>query len=327
MAVGTLSVSSSKDQGLRPVDLRRDLRAIARLMEICFSDTLDQNGRGAVREMEQLSHSGPLLWLIGAMAPQWQMGFVWLENGYVVGNVSTQMSEYDRGTWLIANVAVHPDFRRRGIATALTKAALDLSSRSRAHRTLLQVHQHNATAFNLYHALGFNPVTTRSTWERASVLEPPQPAAADYDLRPARRDEWEGDFNLAAQYRPAGFNWLRPLRQDDWRPSYWRSFQQFISGIRHEHWLAVSKPDGQLAGACYLLTGQGSHDEIDLLVSPGHQGRLERPLLALGLRRLGRRPWSLRIDHPTPDPSAEEVFMEFGFRRLQTLIWMERFFQ
>lgn len=326
MAAGTLSVSS-KNQGLRPVDLRRDLREIAGLMEICFSDTLDQNGRGAVREMEALSNSGPLLWLIGAMAPQWQMGYVWLEDGRLVGNVSTQMSEHDRGTWLIANVAVHPDYRRRGIATALTKAALDLAGVNRARRALLQVHQHNTTAFDLYRALDFTTVTTRSTWERVSSLEPPQSEAARYDIRRARSEEWTRDYNFVARHRPAGFNWLRPLRQADWRPSIWRSVQQFLAGMRHEHWLALDALTGQLAGAYYLLTGRGNYDELDLLVSPEHQGRLERPLLAAGLRRLGRRPWAVRIDHPSPDPAAEPLLQEFGFRRLQTLIWMERIFQ
>jgi GNAT superfamily N-acetyltransferase len=326
VSAGTLPLTATKNPNLRPVDLRRDLRGIAGLMDVCFSDTLDQNGRGAVREMEALSHSGPLLWLLGSMSPNWQLGFVWIENGKVVGNVSTQMAEYDKRTWLIANVAVHPDQRRQGIATALTAAATDLALQNNAQRVLLQVHQHNTTAFNLYRNLGFEVVTTRTTWERVSVLEPSSLALPGFDIRPARHEEWESDFNFVARHRPAGFSWLRPLRRADWQPSFWRSFSNFLSGARNEHWLAVDTIAHKLAGAFYLSAGLNATDDLTLLIRPEWQGRLERPLLSAALRRLGRRPWSVRVDHPTPDEPAESALQEFGFRKLQTLVWMERKF-
>lgn len=326
MAAGSIPLSTSKNQGLRPVDLRRDLRQIAALMDICFGDTLDQSGRGAVREMEILSRSGPLLWFLGTMTPSWQLGFVWFEDGKLVGNVSTQMAEYDRYTWLVANVAVHPDYRHRGIATALTAAALDLARQNNAHRTLLQVHQHNTTAFNLYRALGFDVVTTRSTWERLSLLEPPSVALPNIEMRPARREEWQTDFNFVAQNRPAGFSWLRPLRKGDWRPSFWRTLSHFFMGVRDDHWLAWDTLKGEVAGAFYINTGVSTTDDIHLVVASPWQGRLERPLLAAALHRLGRRPWAVRVDHPTPDAAFETALQEFGFRRLQTLIWMERKF-
>lgn len=327
MAAGTIPLASATDSQLRPVDLRRDLRQIAGLMDTCFGDTLDQGGRGAVREMESLSRNAPMLWLIGAMVPQWQLGFVWVENGRVVGNISTQMSEFDRGTWLIANVAVHPDYRRRGIATALTEAALNLAASNQARRVQLQVHQRNTTAYNMYLHLGFQRVTARVTWERAGVFEPAPAQVPGCDLRPARRDEWESDFNFVAQQRPAGFSWLRPLRKRDWQPSLWRSVQRFVTGTREEHWLAIDQAGGRLAGAFYLATGFGANDDLSLIVHPDWQGRLERPLLAAALRRLGRRPWTVRADHPTPDAPAEAAFQEFGFRQLQTLVWMDRNFR
>ena len=323
MSVGIFPLkSSTSTPGLRPVDVRRDLAQIAALMDLCFGDTMDQHGRGAVREMEALSRTGPLLWFLGAMTPAWQLGFVWIENGKVIGNVSTQMSEYDKRTWLIANVAVHPDYRRRGIATALTEAALQLAQKSGGRRVLLQVHQHNTGAYTLYHDLGFTTVTTRTTWERVSVSDPPKISLPDIELRPARKDEWETDFAFARQLRPAGFNWLRPLRKADWRPSLWRTLGNFLSGARDEHWLALC--ENQLVGAFYIEAGLSATDQIHFFVLPDWQGRLERPLLSAALRRLGRRPWSTRIEHPTPDDPVEAALKEFGFRTLQTLIWMQK---
>jgi len=326
MAAGSIPLTSTKNQGLRPVDLRRDLRQIASLMDICFGDSMDQNSRGAVREMEVLSRSGPLLWFLGSMTPNWQLGYVWVEDGKIVGNVSTQMAEFDRYTWLIANVAVHPDYRRRGIATALTAAATDLASQNNARRALLQVHQHNTTAYNLYSNLGFNVVTTRSTWERVSLLEPPSAPLTGLDLRPARREDWQTDFNFVARFRSTGFSWLRPLRKADWRPSFWRALSNFLTGVRDDHWLAWDKATNQIAAAFYISTGLSTTDDINLVVGSDWQGRVERPLLAAALHRLGRRPWTIRLDHPTPDAAFEAAFQEFGFRRLQTLVWMERKF-
>jgi GNAT superfamily N-acetyltransferase len=326
MSAGTLPLQSSPNQGLRPVNIRRDLAQIASLMDMCFGDTLDLNGRGAVREMEALSHSGPLLWLLGAVVPQWQWGFVWVENGKVIGNVSTQMSEFDRFTWLIANVAVHPDYRRRGIGTALTQAAMRLAEEHNARRAMLQVHQNNTVALNIYGALDFHIVTVRTTWERVSVLEPPSIAVAGLELRPARREEWQADFAYVKRLRPAGFNWLRPLRKADWRPSFWRTLSHFLVGTRNEHWLAADPASGQIAGAFYVETGFGVTDQVNVIVSPEWLGRLERPLFSAALRRLGRRPWAVRVDHPAGDEAAETALTEFGFRSLQTLVWMQRNF-
>lgn len=297
---------------------------MAGLMDLCFGDSLDQHGRGAVREMEALSRSGPLLWFLGSVTPNWQLGFVWVENGKLVGNVSTQMSEYDKHTWLIANVAVHPDYRRRGFATALTTAAVELAQQNNARRVLLQVHQHNTDAFTLYRDLGFDVITTRSTWERVSVLEPVSLTVPDVEVRPARREEWESDYNFVALQRPAGFNWLHPLRKEDWRPSFWRSLSNFLVGARDEHWLAIDHSTRKLAGAFYIAAGFAATDDLNFVIRPEWQGRLERPLLATALRRLGRRPWAVRVDHPTPDDAAESALQEFGFRKLQTLVWMER---
>ncbi|MEK7276500.1 MAG: hypothetical protein AAB427_04050, partial [Chloroflexota bacterium] len=62
MTATTASIISKAD-GLRALDLRRDLGGVAALMELCFGDTLDGAGWGAVREMQRLSRAGPLLWV------------------------------------------------------------------------------------------------------------------------------------------------------------------------------------------------------------------------------------------------------------------------
>ena len=128
--------------GLQPVDLSRHLGGIAALIELCFGAELDASGRGFLREMQFLSRTGPALRVLqGVLLGQqpWNLGFVWVEGGRVVGSVSTQPTRARARTWLVANVAVHPEFRRHGIALALMRATLDLVRSQGGQETILQV--------------------------------------------------------------------------------------------------------------------------------------------------------------------------------------------
>ena len=153
---------SPTSSGLRPVNLRTDLVPLADLIELAFADTMDSSGRAAVREMRSLSHLGPGLSVLLGMNDLAQgvgLGFVWIENGRLVGNTSIYPANLPGGsTWIIANVAVHPDYRGRGIARQLVQASLDMirrRSRSRQVSAVLQVEADNAVAFHLYQRLGF----------------------------------------------------------------------------------------------------------------------------------------------------------------------------
>ena len=100
--------------GLRPMDLRRDLGEVATLIETCFAPTLDAAGHAAIQEMRMVSRAGPLLWVLaraGNLLPGLSQGFVWLEGGRIVGNVSVAPAGQAR-TYVIANVAVDPAYRR-----------------------------------------------------------------------------------------------------------------------------------------------------------------------------------------------------------------------
>lgn len=61
----------------------------------------------------------------------------------------------------INNIAVHPRFRRQGIATRLLNAAFDLARKRGARRALLEVRASNTTAQALYQRLGFRVVGRR----------------------------------------------------------------------------------------------------------------------------------------------------------------------
>jgi ribosomal protein S18 acetylase RimI-like enzyme len=316
--------------GLQPVDLGRHLGGIASLIELCFGAELDAGGRGLLREMQFLSRTGPALRLLqGVMLGQqpWNLGFVWVEGGRVIGSVCTQPAAARSKTWLVANVAVHPDFRRHGIAMALMRATLDLIRSQGGNEAILQVDDDNLPAVTLYRHLGFARVTTRTTWVRAGYTTPPAFQASPFDVRLRAAGEWADQLVLAALVRPEGLEWAQPLNGSVFRPGLRKTIEQFFSARTDEHWvvtdpLVPAAGATGLAGSLVISGGVADGDRLTLLVHPRYAGRLERPLLVRGLRRLGQRPWPVRAEYNADDDSAAAIFADLGFQTRRVLRWM-----
>lgn len=66
----------------------------------------------------------------------------------------------------IATIAVHPDFRRRGIAEKVLLVALERSLERGARQAMLEVRAGNQAARNLYHRFGFEVVGRRLRYYR-----------------------------------------------------------------------------------------------------------------------------------------------------------------
>lgn len=311
--------------GLQPVDLSRHLGGIAELIELCFSADLDAGGRGLIREMKLLSHAGPALRVLQVLTlgrQPWNLGFVWVEDGRVIGSVSTQRAAPRSGTWLLANVAVHPSHRRRGIAQALMRATLDLVRSQGGREAILQVDDDNLAAVALYRGLGFTRLTTQITWERPAHLPPPEFIPSTFDIRLRAPHEWQQQFALAALVRPEGVVWPRPLSPGDFRSGPLKRLDHALSGRAEEHWVAHLGRTPLLAGSLSLHFNTPEGDRLLLLVHPQYQGQVERPLLVRGLRRLGRRAWSARLEHNADDEAASQALKGLGFRERRVLRWM-----
>ena len=138
--------------GVRPVNLRTDLRPLADLIELVFADSMDSSGRSAIREMRYLSGLGYGLKLIARLnelALGISLGFVYVSDGKLVGNVSVYPASYPAGfgeTWILANVGVHPDYQGRGMAQELMRASLEMIRWRGAGRVILQVNYQNEAA-------------------------------------------------------------------------------------------------------------------------------------------------------------------------------------
>ncbi len=115
-----------------------------------------------MREMRALGWLlGPLFWLTNTMhfpLAETYDGFVWMEAGKIVGNVTVHRRYGEKKGWFISNLAVHPDYRRRGIARGLVSAGVQMAQQRGAPRISLEVRADNTAARALYAGLGFTEV-------------------------------------------------------------------------------------------------------------------------------------------------------------------------
>ncbi len=79
--------------GLRPLDASRDLKDVADLVADAFREDMDASGERAVHDMRRASRWAFLVgWMDHFALPGEGIapGFVWIEDGHVVGNLSVR---------------------------------------------------------------------------------------------------------------------------------------------------------------------------------------------------------------------------------------------
>ena len=118
-----------------------------------------------VAELERICFADP--WSEKSVASEldnkWALWFVALEEDKVAGYIGSQTSIDETD---VMNVAVHPDFRRRGIAETLINALVTELKNRGSHALMLEVRSSNAPAITLYEKLGFVQVGCRKNYYR-----------------------------------------------------------------------------------------------------------------------------------------------------------------
>ena len=116
-----------------------------------------------VAQLEQLCFADP--WseksIASELTSKWSYWLVAVEDDRVVGYIGSQ-SSIDESD--VMNVAVHPDYRRKGIAEKLINHLVEELKNRGSHALLLEVRASNAPAIALYEKLGFTQVGCRKNY-------------------------------------------------------------------------------------------------------------------------------------------------------------------
>jgi len=257
MTAAVLLSRKQIEHGLRRTDPSRDLAVVGELMQEAFGPELDASGRRMVREMKRYGRYGWLGWILARiMIPTaaFPRGYVWVEDGHVVGNAHTLRVPGFSRRWVIANVAVAKAYQRRGIATRLVEACIGDIRRQGAEEIILQVREKNEGARRLYEQLQFTIASTRTDWlcpQDGSYAPLPQ---TPY-IRPRRHGEWHQQVELARLQYPEGLVWPLPSIESFYKPnalgldfrSHWVWVEQermlasisLVSGMNMNEWFVV----------------------------------------------------------------------------------------
>ncbi len=320
MAAISIPILAEKPQ-LRSLNVLRDLPAVADLVETCFSDTMDSEGRRYLQQMRSAGKDNQFLrWATTAVdtASMPLSGYVWEEKGEIVGNVSLIPYRHSgRKYYLIANVAVRPDQRRRGIGRALTMAAMQHARSRRADEIWLHVRDDNPGAISLYQGLGFRERMRRTAWQ-ARTDPGVNAEAPGISLAARYAGDWPRQEGWLQRLYPQAMTWYQPIPWLSLRPGLWPSVYRFFVDLDIRHWTAFS--GGRLTGTLTWQPVSGSADRLWAAVPPQEaDGALTALLLHARRSLTGRQ--ALGLDFPAGDYAA--AIEAAGFRRFRTLLWMQ----
>ncbi len=307
---------------IRKVNVRQDLLDIADLIEVCFASTLDDDGREYLRQLRWTARDiNYLAWLQGAAeriaTPLY--GFVWEEQGRIIGNLSLiPLNRRGHLVYLIANVAVLPEYRKHGIGRELTQTALQHLRQNNVEEAWLQVRDDNPGAHHLYQSLGFKECARRTTW--VSNGSPPLDRFLPYGvtIRKRKMQEWDQQYAWLRATYPPEITWNLPLRIGRLNPSPVNQLLHWLKGELQENWAAHQ--GDQPIGFLTWEPMRASSDSFWIGAAPAEEEVALQALLPYARSMLAarRRPFSVNY----PAGKASEAFFRSGFSHHQTLIWM-----
>ena len=313
------------------MNMFRDLPAVADLIELCFADTMDNDGQRYIADMRRASRDDGFLKWASHMTETASLpltGFVWEEDGRIVGNASLiPFRDKGRRIYLIANIAVHPDFRRQGIARTLTRRAMKHGWSKKATALWLHVRDDNPGAIKLYNDLGFQEIARRTTWVAKPDPHIFQPSS---EIQVVSRHPrfWSQQQDWLRRLHPDSLNWYHHFNPNSLRPGLLNWLYMLFVDMNIKQWAAVRR-DKLLATLSWAPYG-GRSEGLILATPPATQTSYAKddatPVsealtqLLIHARRMLSNYTRLSIEHPAGEMT--EAFLASGFAERRTLLWM-----
>jgi GNAT superfamily N-acetyltransferase len=316
---------SAPARGLRPINSMRDLIGITTLVERAFATDMDESGRAHMREMRWL---GTLFgWMDGLASPGQGLmpGYVWLEDGHIVGNVTVRkLSTFGHG-WMIGNVAVAPEWRGRGIARQMMDAAVELVRHNHGEWIALQVRTDNDVARQLYESLGFVDTGEMVHLEcrQPGDYRTTQPAPiTNGHLRPARSSDMDQLYTLAQSFVPDSVRWAEPVFRSSFEVGLERQLADWFTGEQHI-WRAAESIDHLCGAALLEVKRRKRWARLHLWIVPTHAGEYEEVLIDSVLAEVHHPIDLVAARLPGDAMGGRVALLKRGFREVRALTSMK----
>lgn len=311
--------TQTQHENLRPLNILRDLPAVADLIEQCFSETMDSEGRRYVQDMRKAGNDNSFIKWANRIADSTSLpltGYIWEEDNQIVGNISVVPFRHrGKKLYLIANVAVHPTYRRKGIARALTERALGHIREKNVKEVWLHVRSDNPKAILLYTKLGFKEYARRTTWQTiAGNFE-----VTHQDIQIAKRHPnfWHTQRLWLTRLYPDVLAWHQTWNFNSLRPGFWNWLYLLFADVNVRQWVALKNNELQAALA-YIPHGRGE----SLFIAAGERSdpKAVTAVLIQARKELLHYYPKMTLEFPISD--FDSAIQAAGFQQIRTLIWM-----
>ena len=324
----TVPIKVEQHPHVRPLNVLRDLSAVADLIELCFSSTMDNEGQRYLSDMRRASRDDGFLHWASRVTETTSLpltGYVWEQDGRIIGNASLiPFRDRGRRVYLIANVAVHPDYRRRGIAQVLTQRCMKHAQAKKTSAIWLHVRDDNLGAIKLYTNLGFQEISRRTTWYARTDLYPPTMDNDDIEIVPRHARFWSLQQDWLRRLYPDTLSWYHSWNFTPLRPGLANWLYLLFIDYNIKQWAAI-RGDALLATLTWMPHG-GRSESLYAATHPASNGEngmhVEEALMQLLIyaRRALSTHTRLTLDFPAGEMS--DAITAAGFKPRRTLIWM-----
>jgi len=309
----------------RPMNPFRDWGGVAHLMRIAFQSEVSASSLPLLPDwpwLRWLNGALGVVEAVGVETPEQMFGHVSEGPHQIVGNATIGLFNAASSAWLLSNVAVHPSYRRRGIARALVETAIKEARRHGGKYLTLQVQNTNGEARRLYESLGFRTLEQVSEFVGVHA-QGARPAAGDVTLAQPTPVQWTTVQSLVAAHLPPALQTYRHALAGKFQVAYRRSVLdavgELLRGIQQIHWCLLRNAEvvGGLVVQAQLSWG---HHRAAVFVQPSARGQAEA-LLSAHVTQHIQRYASRRVSYLFPSSHVElgEQLRQHGLREVRTL--------
>lgn len=316
---------------LRPFNLPADISLMVDLIPPSFQypenpewSIQADEAEGMVDSMRGIRRIWPVIRLIQWVSPPMRdilRGYVWEEDGKPVG-LTNVLRVGATDCWMIANVSVLPEYRRRGIARKLVEASMEYARSRGAKSIVLDVIAGNVPAYTLYEKLGFEHYSGQVNLSfEGNAPADNLPLSAGYEIVPSPSSHWRPRYELARRITPEEERKYMPVEEGRFRqPAVLRPLLPLVTKAQGSVPLRFDvRRDGQIVAIAsgHARTRPGGVNHFNITLDPAHRA-LAPCLVNLMLREIQRLSPGRRIETESRLSAADLIAAAeaAGFKKL-----------
>lgn len=277
----------------------KDFEGIKTIFSLAFHEEYQRREVDIVRRIQKIQSIYPLVKILSCFPNPYQHMFelhVAEWDGKIAGLAQMSSRNHNHTRWHIENIAVHPDFRGKGIAKALLDHVFEYYNQKGALRFTLEVDVDNQPAIQLYEKTGFRKYTTLFYYKMAAKqlasFRDTETVTAPVGLRQRQPDDTDALLALYQEIVPAAIRTVEERQRQDFALNLLEQGKDWLKktikrGDTH-HWVVEDPQHKHLVASLDILAQYRNLPHVlQLMIHPAYSD-LAEPLLKFALHQLAQ---------------------------------------